>query len=184
MRSTERLDGLRPPPLLQRGSTSCSGTVDRGADPATDGNGCITSSRLGCAQGYQFAGVNALVVSPKAATSTRASLTSKQRHDVPPDRRRGPPTGPAAGENIPEGPATRAAAWSTWRAWLLLARDESARGLALAPDATNLYVPRSKRGDGWSSIATSRPGRHTEARRTRLASVAKVGVALPAARPA
>src|SRR4029077_7586718 len=33
---------------------------------ATKGNGCITVEAVsGCAQGYQFAGVNAIVVSPK-----------------------------------------------------------------------------------------------------------------------
>ncbi len=111
---------------------------------ATDGNGCIAVEAVtGCAQGYQFSGVNALVVSPKGGNVYATSLTS---NSVTMFRRTeaGGLAQPARpeGENIPEGLGNpegclvylRAPGCSFGRAMSV------PEGLALSPTGTNLYV--------------------------------------------
>lgn len=117
---------------------------------ATDGNGCITVEAVaGCAQGYQFAGVNALVVSPKGGNVYATSLTSNSVTMFRPTEGGGlaQPARPQ-GENVPPGlgsPAgclvfMRAPGCSFGRAM------KAPEGLALAPDATNLYVAAFETG--------------------------------------
>jgi DNA-binding beta-propeller fold protein YncE len=110
----------------------------------TDGNGCITVEAVsGCAQGYQFAGVNALVVSPKGGNVYATSLTSNSVTMFRPTEGGGlaQPARPE-GENIPEGLGNpngcvvylRAPGCSFGRAMSV------PEGLALSPAGTNLYV--------------------------------------------
>ncbi|MBS1882752.1 MAG: beta-propeller fold lactonase family protein [Actinobacteria bacterium] len=111
---------------------------------ATDGNGCIAVEAVaGCAQGYQFAGVNALVVSPKGGNVYATSLTS---NSVTMFRRTegGGLAQPARpeGENIPAGLGNpegclvylRSPGCSFGRAMSV------PEGLALSPAGDNLYV--------------------------------------------
>jgi DNA-binding beta-propeller fold protein YncE len=111
---------------------------------ATNGNGCITVAAVsGCAQGYQFAGVNALVVSPKGGNVYATSLTSNSVTMFRPTEAGGL-TQPARpeGENIPAGLGNpegclvylRAPGCSFGRAMSV------PEGLALSPAGTNLYV--------------------------------------------
>lgn len=111
---------------------------------ATNGNGCITVEALsGCAQGYQFAGVNALVVSPKGGNVYATSLTSNSVTMFRPTEGGGlaQPARPT-GENVPEGLGNpngclvylRAPGCSFGRAMSV------PEGLALSPDGANLYV--------------------------------------------
>jgi DNA-binding beta-propeller fold protein YncE len=111
---------------------------------ATSGNGCITVEAVsGCAQGYQFAGVNAIVVSPKGGNVYATSLTSNSVTMFRPTEGGGlaQPARPK-GENIPEGLGNpegclvylRSPGCSFGRAMSV------PEGLALSPDATNLYV--------------------------------------------
>jgi DNA-binding beta-propeller fold protein YncE len=111
---------------------------------ATNGNGCITVEAVaGCAQGYQFAGVNALVVSPKGGNVYATSLTSNSVTMFRPTSGGGlaQPARPQ-GENIPEGLGNpngclvylRAPGCSFGRAMSV------PEGLALSPDGANLYV--------------------------------------------
>lgn len=111
---------------------------------ATDGNGCIAVEAVsGCAQGYQFSGINALVVSPKGGNVYATSLTS---NSVTMFRRTeaGGLAQPARpeGENIPEGLGNpegclvylRSPGCSFGRAMSV------PEGLALSPTGDNLYV--------------------------------------------
>ena len=111
---------------------------------ATNGNGCITVAAVsGCAQGYQFSGVNALVVSPKGGNVYATSLTSNSVTMFRPTKRGGleQPARPE-GENIPEGLGNpegclvylRAPGCSFGRAMSV------PEGLALSPTGDNLYV--------------------------------------------
>jgi DNA-binding beta-propeller fold protein YncE len=111
---------------------------------ATNGNGCITVEAVsGCAQGYQFAGVNALVVSPKGGNVYATSLTSSSVTMFRPTEGGGlaQPERPK-GENVPEGLGNpngclvylRAPGCSFGRAMSV------PEGLALSPDGANLYV--------------------------------------------
>jgi DNA-binding beta-propeller fold protein YncE len=117
---------------------------------ATDGDGCITVEAVsGCAQGYQFAGVNALVVSPKGGNVYATSLTSNSVTTFHPTEGGGlaQPARPQ-GENIPEGLGNpsgclvylRAPGCSLGRAM------KAPEGLALAPAGTNLYVTAFETG--------------------------------------
>ncbi len=117
---------------------------------ATDGNGCISVEAVsGCAQGYQFAGVNALVVSPKGGNVYATSLTSNSVTMFRPTEGGGlaQPARPE-GEKIPEGLGNpegclvylRSPGCSFGRAM------KAPEGLALAPDATNLYVTAFETG--------------------------------------
>jgi DNA-binding beta-propeller fold protein YncE len=117
---------------------------------ATNGNGCITVEAVaGCAQGYQFAGVNALVVSPKGGNVYATSLTSNSVTMFRPTEGGGlaQPERPQ-GENIPEGLGNpsgclvylRAPGCSFGRAM------KAPEGLALSPDAANLYVTAFETG--------------------------------------
>jgi DNA-binding beta-propeller fold protein YncE len=117
---------------------------------ATNGNGCITVEAVaGCAQGYQFAGVNALVVSPKGGNVYATSLTSNSVTMFRPTEGGGlaQPERPK-GENIPEGLGNpngclvylRAPGCSFGRAM------KAPEGLALSPAATNLYVTAFETG--------------------------------------
>jgi DNA-binding beta-propeller fold protein YncE len=111
---------------------------------ATNGNGCITVAAVsGCAQGYEFSGVNALVVSPKGGNVYATSLTSNSVTMFRPTEGGGlaQPARPQ-GENIPEGLGNpngclvylRAPGCSFGRAMSV------PEGLALSPDGANLYV--------------------------------------------
>ncbi len=111
---------------------------------ATDGNGCITVEAVaGCARGYQFAGVNALVVSPKGGNVYATSLTSNSVTMFRPTEGGGlaQPARPK-GENIPEGLGNpegclvylRSPGCSFGRAMSV------PEGLAMSPAGTNLYV--------------------------------------------
>jgi DNA-binding beta-propeller fold protein YncE len=117
---------------------------------ATNGNGCITVEAVaGCAQGYQFAGVNALVVSPKGGNVYATSLTSNSVTMFRPTEGGGlAQSERPKGENIPEGLGNpsgclvylRAPGCSFGRAM------KAPEGLALSPDATNLYVAAFETG--------------------------------------
>lgn len=111
---------------------------------ASDTNGCITVEAVGgCAQGYQFAGVNALVVSPKGNNVYATSLTSNSVTMFRPTRGGGL-TQPARprGKNIPPGIGNpegclvylRSPGCSFGRAMSV------PEGLALSPTGDNLYV--------------------------------------------
>jgi DNA-binding beta-propeller fold protein YncE len=124
--------------ILQRNAST------GGLTQATNGNGCITVAAVsGCAQGYQFAGVNALVVSPDNGNVYATSLTSNSVTMFRPTEGGGlaQPARPE-GENIPAGLGNpegclvylRAPGCSFGRAMSV------PEGLALSPDATNLYV--------------------------------------------
>jgi DNA-binding beta-propeller fold protein YncE len=111
---------------------------------ATNGNGCITVEAVsGCAQGYQFAGVNALVVSPKGGNVYATSLTSNSVTMFRPTEGGGlaQPARPQ-GENTPEGLGNPEGCLVYLRApGCSLGRAMSVpEGLALSPDGTNLYV--------------------------------------------
>ncbi|HXF32814.1 MAG TPA: hypothetical protein VN522_14980 [Solirubrobacterales bacterium] len=117
---------------------------------ATGGSGCIAVEAVsGCAQGYQFAGVNALVVSPKGGNVYATSLTSNSVTMFRPTSAGGlaQPERPQ-GENIPEGLGDpsgclvylRAPGCSLGRAM------KAPEGLALAPAGTNLYVTAFETG--------------------------------------
>jgi DNA-binding beta-propeller fold protein YncE len=111
---------------------------------ATNGNGCITVEAVGgCAQGYQFAGVNALVVSPKGGNVYATSLTSNSVTMFRPTEGGGlaQPERPK-GENVPEGLGNPTGCLVYLRApGCSLGRAMSVpEGLALSPDGANLYV--------------------------------------------
>jgi DNA-binding beta-propeller fold protein YncE len=111
---------------------------------ATNGNGCIAVEAVsGCAQGYQFAGVNALVVSPKGGNVYATSLTSNSVTMFRPTEGGGlaQPARPQ-GENIPEGLGNPAGCLVYLRApGCSFGRAMSVpEGLALSPDGANLYV--------------------------------------------
>jgi DNA-binding beta-propeller fold protein YncE len=117
---------------------------------ATDGNGCITVEAVsGCAEGYEFSGVNALVVAPKGGNVYATSLTSNSVTMFRPTESGGlaQPARPQ-GENIPEGFGNpsgclvylRSPGCSFGRAM------KAPEGLALSPDATNLYVAAFETG--------------------------------------
>ncbi len=111
---------------------------------ATNGNGCITVEAVnGCAQGYQLAGVNALVVAPKGGNVYATSLTSNSVTMFRPAEGGGlaQPARPT-GENVPEGLGNPEGCLVYLRApGCSLGRAMSVpEGLALSPDATNLYV--------------------------------------------
>jgi DNA-binding beta-propeller fold protein YncE len=124
--------------ILQRNSSTGALTQ------ASNTNGCITVEAVGgCAQGYQFAGVNALVVSPKGGNVYATSLTSNSVTMFRPTKRGGLAQPPRPeGENIPEGLGNpegclvylRAPGCSFGRAMSV------PEGLALDPAGTNLYV--------------------------------------------
>jgi DNA-binding beta-propeller fold protein YncE len=117
---------------------------------ATNGNGCITVEAVAaCAQGYEFAGVNALVVAPKGGNVYATSLTSNSVTMFRPTEGGGlaQPARPA-GENIPAGLGNpegclvylRAPGCSFGRAI------KAPEGLALSPTGTNLYVAAFETG--------------------------------------
>jgi DNA-binding beta-propeller fold protein YncE len=117
---------------------------------ATNGTGCITNEAIsGCAQGYEFNGVNALVVSPKGGNVYATSLTSNSVTMFRPTRRGGlaQPARPE-GENVPEGISNpegclvylRAPGCSFGRAMKV------PEGLALSPTGTNLYIAAFETG--------------------------------------
>lgn len=117
---------------------------------APNENGCITVAAVaGCAQGYEFSGVNALVVSPKGGSVYATSLTSNSVTTFTPTAGGGlAQAARPSGENIPAGlgnPAgclvyLRAPGCSFGRAM------KAPEGLALSPDATNLYVTAFETG--------------------------------------
>jgi DNA-binding beta-propeller fold protein YncE len=117
---------------------------------ATDGTGCIAVEAVaGCAQGYEFSGVNALVVSPKGGNVYATSLTSNSVTMFRPTEGGGlaQPARPQ-GENIPEGLGNpsgclvylRSPGCSFGRAM------KAPEGLALSPAGTNLYVTAFETG--------------------------------------
>jgi DNA-binding beta-propeller fold protein YncE len=124
--------------ILQRNSSTGALTQ------AGNTNGCITVEAVGgCAQGYQFAGVNALVVSPKGGNVYATSLTSNSVTMFRPTAEGGlaQPARPE-GEKIPPGLGNpegclvylRSPGCSFGRAMSV------PEGLALSPAGTNLYV--------------------------------------------
>jgi DNA-binding beta-propeller fold protein YncE len=130
--------------VLQREAST--GTLTQ----ATNGTGCITVEAVsGCAQGYQFAGVNALVVSPDNGNVYATSLTSNSVTMFRPTEGGGlaQPARPE-GENIPGGLGNpegclvylRSPGCSFGRAI------KAPEGLALSPDAINLYVTAFETG--------------------------------------
>jgi DNA-binding beta-propeller fold protein YncE len=130
--------------ILQR--SSATGALTQ----ATNGTGCITNEAVaGCAQGYEFDGVNALVVSPKGGNVYASSLTSNSVTMFRPTEGGGlaQPARPE-GENIPEGLGNpegclvylRAPGCSFGRAM------KAPEGLALSPTGTNLYVAAFETG--------------------------------------
>jgi DNA-binding beta-propeller fold protein YncE len=117
---------------------------------ATDGSGCITYAIVtGCTQGYEIAGVNALVVAPKDRNVYATSLGSDSVTMFRQTKGGGlaQPARPK-GENIPEGVGNpdgclvylRAPGCSFGRAM------KAPEGLALAPSGTNLYVSAFETG--------------------------------------
>jgi DNA-binding beta-propeller fold protein YncE len=117
---------------------------------ATNGTGCITNEAVsGCAQGYQFNGVNALVVSPKGGNVYATSLTSNSVTMFRPTEGGGlaQPVRPE-GENVPAGIGSpegclvymRAPGCSFGRAM------KAPEGLALSPSGNNLYVSAFETG--------------------------------------
>jgi DNA-binding beta-propeller fold protein YncE len=130
--------------ILQRNAST--GALTQAADTS----GCITVEAVGgCAQGYQFAGVNALVVAPKGGDVYATSLTSNSVTTF--HVTEGGGLAQAArpeGENVPAGlgnPAgclvyLRAAGCSFGRAM------KAPEGLALSPTGDNLYVPAFESG--------------------------------------
>jgi DNA-binding beta-propeller fold protein YncE len=111
---------------------------------ATNGSGCITVEAVaGCAQGYQFAGVNALVVSPKGGNVYATSLTSNSVTMFRPTSSGGlaQPERPQ-GENIPAGLGNPEGCLAYLRGpGCSFGRAMSVpEGLALSPDGANLYV--------------------------------------------
>jgi DNA-binding beta-propeller fold protein YncE len=130
--------------ILQREASSGALTQ------ATDGNGCITVAAVaGCAQGYQFSGVNALVVSPKGGNVYATSLFSDSVTMFRPTEGGGlaQPARPA-GENVPAGLGNptgclvylRSPGCSLGRAM------KAPEGLALSPTGDNLYVAAFETG--------------------------------------
>jgi DNA-binding beta-propeller fold protein YncE len=124
--------------ILQRNSSTGALTQ------ASNTNGCITVEAVGgCAQGYQFAGVNALVVSPKGGNVYATSLTSNSVTMFRPTAEGGlaQPARPE-GEKIPPGLGNpegclvylRSPGCSFGRAMSV------PEGLALSPTGNNLYV--------------------------------------------
>lgn len=117
---------------------------------AGDRIGCITAEPTpGCTPGYQFAGVNALVVSPKGGSVYATSLTSNSVTMFRPTPEGGLAQPPRPrGENIPQGLGNpngclvylRSPGCSFGRAM------KAPEGLALSPDATNLYVTAFETG--------------------------------------
>lgn len=124
--------------ILQRNTST--GALTQASNP----NGCITVEAVGgCAQGYQFAGVNALVVSPKGGNVYATSLTSNSvtMFRVTAEGGLAQPARPE-GENIPAGLGNpegclvylRSPGCSFGRAMSV------PEGLALSPAGDNLYV--------------------------------------------
>jgi DNA-binding beta-propeller fold protein YncE len=136
---------------------------------ATNGAGCITVEAVsGCAQGYQFSGVNALVVSPKGGNVYATSVISNSVTMFRPTEGGGlaQPARPQ-GENIPEGLGSpsgcvvflRSPGCSFGRAM------KGPEGLALSPTGTNLYVSAYETGaidvldrDPQNGVVTQKPG--------------------------
>ncbi len=117
---------------------------------ATDGTGCITTAAVaGCAQGYEFEGVNALVVAPKGGNVYATSLTSNSVTMFRPTQAGGlaQPARPQ-GENVPEGLGSpsgclvylRSPGCSFGRAM------KAPEGLALSPGGASLYVSAFETG--------------------------------------
>jgi DNA-binding beta-propeller fold protein YncE len=117
---------------------------------ATDGTGCITNEAVsGCAQGYEFDGVNALVVSPKGGNVYATSLTSNSVTMFRPTEGGGlaQPARPE-GENVPAGISSpegclvylRSPGCSFGRAM------KAPEGLALSPTGDSLYVTAFETG--------------------------------------
>jgi DNA-binding beta-propeller fold protein YncE len=117
---------------------------------ATNGAGCITNEAVsGCAQGYQFDGVNALVVSPRGGNVYATSLTSNSVTMFRPTEGGGlaQPARPE-GENVPAGIGNpegclvflRAPGCAFGRAM------KAPEGLALSPTGTSLYVAAFETG--------------------------------------
>jgi DNA-binding beta-propeller fold protein YncE len=136
---------------------------------ATNGTGCITVEAMaGCAQGYEFDGVNALVVSPKGENVYATSLTSNSVTMFRPTKRGGLAQ-PARleGENVPEGISNpegclvflRSPGCSFGRAM------KAPEGLALSPTGGNLYIAAFETGavdvldrNLRSGVVTQKPG--------------------------
>jgi DNA-binding beta-propeller fold protein YncE len=117
---------------------------------ATDGSGCITDALVvGCTQGYEISGVNALVVAPKDRNVYATSLGADSVTMFRPTKGGGlaQPARPT-GENIPEGVGNpngclvylRAPGCSFGRAM------KAPEGLALSPTGINLYVSAFETG--------------------------------------
>jgi DNA-binding beta-propeller fold protein YncE len=136
---------------------------------ATNGTGCITNEVVaGCAQGYEFNGVNALVVSPKGGNVYATSLTSNSVTMFRPTEGGGlAQPARSQGENVPEGISSpsgclvylRAPGCSFGRAM------KAPEGLALSPTGMNLYVTAFETGamdvldrNLKSGVVTQKPG--------------------------
>ncbi|HTT94759.1 MAG TPA: hypothetical protein VMF55_08800 [Solirubrobacterales bacterium] len=138
---------------------------------AGDGNGCITveaEEAPVCTRGYQFAGVNALVVSPKGGNVYATSLTSNSVTMFRPTEGGGlaqparpQEEGVPAGLGDPEGCLVylRSPGCSFGRAMSV------PEGLALSPTGTNLYVSAFLSGaidvldrDGETGAVNQKPG--------------------------
>jgi DNA-binding beta-propeller fold protein YncE len=117
---------------------------------APNRTGCITNEVVsGCAQGYEFDGVNALVVSPKGGNVYATSLTSNSVATFSPTKAGGlAQAARPEGENVPEGISNpegclvylRAPGCSFGRAM------KAPEGLALSPTGTNLYIAAFETG--------------------------------------
>jgi DNA-binding beta-propeller fold protein YncE len=116
---------------------------------ASTESGCITVEAVAnCAQGYEFSGVNALVVSPKGGNVYATSLTSNSVTTFTATGGGLAQAARPAGENIPAGLGNpegclvylRAPGCSYGRAM------KAPEGLALSPDATNIYVTAFETG--------------------------------------
>jgi DNA-binding beta-propeller fold protein YncE len=136
---------------------------------ATDGSGCITVVAVsGCAQGYEFSGVNALVVSPDGGNVYATSLTSNSVTMFRPTEAGGlaQPARPE-GENIPAGLGNPSGCLVDLRApgCSFGHAIKAPEGLALSPDAKNLYVTAFETGamdvldrSLESGVVTQKPG--------------------------
>jgi DNA-binding beta-propeller fold protein YncE len=136
---------------------------------AGDTNGCITVEAVdGCAQGYQFAGVNALVVAPKGGDVYATSLTSNSVTTFHTTEGGGlMQAARPEGENVPAGLGNPAGCLVYLRApGCSFGRAMSVpEGLALSPTGDNLYVTAFISGamdvldrNLQSGVVTQKPG--------------------------